>query len=630
MTDFKALGVDNKLVEALTKMGINAPTPVQAGAIPPALEGQDILASAQTGTGKTIAYLLPLLTHLTNNPTSTALVLTPTRELATQVRNTVYELLGKKTTLGTALLIGGDSMFFQLKTLKARPQLIVGTPGRINDHLKRRTLDLRQTTFLVLDETDRMLDMDFSEDLEKIAKYLPEKRQTLMFSATIPNSIVRIAAQYLTNPARISIEATTVAAPKIKQSIIQTSNSEKFGHLLRELDERKESIIIFVKTKDGARILVDKLSERNHSVDTIHGDLKQRNRERVIHAFRNQRYRIMVATDIAARGLDIPHIRHVINYDLPQCSEDYVHRIGRTGRAGAEGEALSLVSPDDIRKWKAIQRLLNPGEKFEEDRVQPRRSGGGGGRGPSGGAGGFKKKFGSGGGGYSRSERSSSDRPERSGSDRPSFGRSDKPASDRPHSSDRPARPSSDRPYSDRPARTSSDRPYSDRPARASSDRPYSSDRPERSGSDRPSFDRKPASDRFSRPERSSSDRPYSSDRPERSGSDRPSFGRSDKPASDRFSRPERPSSDRPYSDRPARSGSDKPSFGRSDKPYAAKPSSDRPSFGRSDKPASERFARADRPKLTRSDSRSDKPFSGKPGFVRGGKKSPAEDIVKF
>jgi len=363
MTNFTSFGLPLFLNESLARMGITVPTPIQKEAIPSGLLGTDILASAQTGTGKTIAYLIPLITNLLKSSQSSALILAPTRELATQILEAARALLSHKTPV--ALLIGGDSMHKQISALKRNPRLIVGTPGRINDHLGRRTLRLDETRFLVLDETDRMLDMGFTEDLKKIVTHLPKERQTFMFSATLPESIKKLSSFYLTNPQHISVGSSTEPVLKIKQESLQISNTDKFPHLLKELEEREGSVIIFVKTKHGADRLAEKLTRQNHHATAIHGDLKQRKRDEVIRDFRNLKNRIMVATDVAARGLDIPHIMHVINYDLPQCPEDYIHRIGRTGRAGMEGFALSLISPEEGHKWRRIHNLIHPG-KFQE------------------------------------------------------------------------------------------------------------------------------------------------------------------------------------------------------------------------------------------------------------------------
>jgi ATP-dependent RNA helicase DeaD len=362
---FDHFALPASLFSALKEMGIHRPTPIQAATIALAIEGQDVMASAQTGTGKTLAYTIPLMVRLLASANANALILAPTRELAVQVRDVLRQLLGRRPVFNMALLIGGESMGKQFAQLKGRPRIIVGTPGRICDHLNRGSLNLKHTGFLVIDEADRMLDMGFSVQLDKIAPYLPKERQTLMFSATVPANILKLSQKYLQDPARICVDSPTKAAPKIKQEIIRTAPGEKFPNLIRELNEREGSVIIFVKTKRGADQLADKLRRQNLSADSIHGDLKQRQRDRAILHFRNSKTRIMVATDIAARGLDIPHIRHVINYDLPQCPEDYIHRIGRTARAGLEGSALCLICPDDASKWNAINRLMNPGAPKE-------------------------------------------------------------------------------------------------------------------------------------------------------------------------------------------------------------------------------------------------------------------------
>ncbi len=362
------MGLPESLVQSLQHMQFSEPTQVQAESIPLALQGRDILGSAQTGTGKTGAFGIPLVAKLLSDPNGSALVMTPTRELATQVINQLQAMLGKKSKIKSALLIGGESMPKQLAQLSNHPRVIVGTPGRINDHLKRKSLILKDTNFLVLDETDRMLDMGFSVQIEDVLKHMPAQRQTLLFSATLPESIVHIAKKYLNDPVRIAVSPPSNAAINLKQDVVRLSESEKYPSLLSQLDERNGSVIIFVKTKFGAKKMAASLAKDGHSADAIHGDLRQHKRSHVISAFRNQKYRILVATDVAARGLDIPHIEHVINYDLPQCPEDYVHRIGRTARAGAKGSALNLITPADKNKWNIIDRFLNPKSAQAQER----------------------------------------------------------------------------------------------------------------------------------------------------------------------------------------------------------------------------------------------------------------------
>ena len=324
------------------------------------MEGYDILGSAQTGTGKTGAFAIPMIAHLLACPASSALILLPTRELARQVLDAADKMLGNRQKILSALLIGGDSMIKQLQQLKKKPRIIVGTPGRINDHLRQRTLKLDETDFLVLDETDRMLDMGFGAQLEQIAKYLPAARQTLMFSATLPANIISLSRKYLNNPVRIAVGATTAPAANIRQELIKTTDAAKYGELINQLQNREGSVLVFVKTKYGAERLAQKLAKENQAADAIHGDLRQSRREKVIVGFRQRKFRVLVATDIAARGLDIPHIESVINYDLPQCPEDYIHRIGRTARAGAAGTAINLLTPKDASRWKEIYKLMNP------------------------------------------------------------------------------------------------------------------------------------------------------------------------------------------------------------------------------------------------------------------------------
>ncbi len=394
MTSFKGFGLPVVLEQSLERIGFTTPTPIQTLAIPLAMAGRDILGSAQTGTGKTGAFALPLLNKLLTSDRGSGLILTPTRELAVQVMDAMQKMMGRHL-INTALLIGGESMPKQFAQLQKRPRLIVGTPGRINDHLVRGSLILNDASFLVLDETDRMLDMGFGIQIDKILKYLPRVRQTLMFSATLPHNIIKMSEKYLNNPERISVGSTTTPLDKIQQEVIHTSDSDKYNQLLKQLDERKGSIIVFVKTKRGAERMAERLRKQNFSADAIHGNLQQRKREKVIDGFRNKNYRILVATDIAARGLDIPHIEHVINYNLPQCPEDYIHRIGRTARAGAEGSAICFISPDEASIWRDIQKLINPGANDDSQRNhhrQRRNSGNNNGNHNNGDGNGFKKR----------------------------------------------------------------------------------------------------------------------------------------------------------------------------------------------------------------------------------------------
>ncbi|MDR1665973.1 MAG: DEAD/DEAH box helicase [Puniceicoccales bacterium] len=366
MKNFSRFGLPESLVEALAKGHIKIPTPIQERSLPPAMEGKDLLASSQTGTGKTLAFLLPLISRLSGRWEEQALILTPTRELAIQIRDHLLPLLGPEISLRWALLIGGEPMGPQRIQLKRRPSLILGTPGRILDHLGRRTLVLDRVVSFVLDEMDRMLDMGFSEQIEDIVAGIPRDRQTFMFSATMSPDIIRQAQKYLRDPVRIAVESVTKPVQRIEQSVLHTEASNKFDSLMNELDQRQGSILIFVKTKMGAEKLAHRLLRNRQDAEALHGDLRQRQRDRIVRTFRDQKRRILVATDIAARGLDIPHIRHVINYDLPQKPEDYIHRIGRTARAGAEGRALSFILPSDHRQWRTIQRFVGENDSPPE------------------------------------------------------------------------------------------------------------------------------------------------------------------------------------------------------------------------------------------------------------------------
>lgn len=377
MQCFSELKLPPQLMQSLAKMNFTTPTPIQAQAIPAALEGRDVLGSAATGTGKTGAFGIPLVNRLLTNPRGSGLILCPTRELAVQVQEQLKMMVGA-SPIKTALLIGGESMPKQLAELRLRPRIIVGTPGRINDHLERGSLMLHDANFLVLDETDRMLDMGFGPQIEKIFKFLPILRQTLMFSATLPDNIVKISHRYMRDPVRVSAGEHSKPATKLTQENIHVTDDTKYDHLLEQLGKREGSVIIFVKTKYGTEKLAKRLRQAKHSADAIHGDLRQNQRDRVIQAFRDMKHRILVATDIAARGLDIPHIEHVINYDLPQVAEDYIHRIGRTARNEAEGAAVNLIAPADHEKWQAITKLLDPEaykKMMEEVRANKRSAG---------------------------------------------------------------------------------------------------------------------------------------------------------------------------------------------------------------------------------------------------------------
>ncbi len=365
--NFSDLNIENKLKRSIELAEFKTPTPIQSQSIPISLEGKDVLGTAQTGTGKTLAFTIPMLNKLLKDKQAMALIICPTRELATQVMETVLKLNVREIGIGNALLIGGESMQKQLRQLKKGARIIVGTPGRINDHIERKSLNLSRVNYLVLDETDRMLDMGFTPQIEIILKFIPKDHQTLLFSATLPENILKISRKYLNNPERVSVGSLSTPIEKIKQETFQITADKKYHELINQLVERSGSILVFVKTKHGADKIVKRLKYDGHKADAIHGNLRQSKRDRVIRGFRNGNSRILIATDVAARGLDIPVIKHVINYDLPQVPEDYIHRIGRTGRAGKDGSALTFLTNNDRGMWRSIQKLIDPNFKVKEE-----------------------------------------------------------------------------------------------------------------------------------------------------------------------------------------------------------------------------------------------------------------------
>ncbi len=371
MQKFSDLSISLLVLDAIKKLKLIKPTPIQKISIPLALEGNDILGTAQTGTGKTYAFGIPLINHLTLDKDSYAIILTPTRELALQVSSALKDLTSMKNIIDTAVIIGGDSIQKQLKQLK-KARLVVGTPGRIHDHIRRKSLKLSKFNFLVLDETDRMLDMGFVDEIKSIIEKLPS-HQTLLFSATLPKKISDIAKNFMTNPQRVNVGEENTPLTNIKQEIKNVNQKEKFEYLKLELLEINGSVVLFVKTKRSADKIAIKLRKDKFNAEAIHGDLRQSKREKVILKFRKNRFQILVATDVAARGLDIPHIEHVINYDIPQNPEDYIHRIGRTARAGAKGRALTFLTDGDKKNWNAIGKLINPNAPAPKSKLDSRR-----------------------------------------------------------------------------------------------------------------------------------------------------------------------------------------------------------------------------------------------------------------
>lgn len=352
---FNELPISSSLLKSIEGLGYKKPTPIQAKAIPAALTNRDILANAQTGTGKTAAFCIPVLSKLEKSQRP-ALILVPTREIAVQITDFLNKLTKNSHSIRLALLIGGASMGQQIKSLKSNPNIIIATPGRLTDHLRRGTVSLFKTGILILDEADRMLDMGFAAQLNEILRFLPAQRQTMLFSATYPHDIQKLASKYLKDPVQISVGAVSKPIEIIRQSMIETTNANKNSILMNELSSRDGSILVFARTKHRTNNLAKKLTQSGYKVDRIHGGRNQNQRLAALEGFKTGKVRILVATDLAARGIDIPHIRHVINYDLPKCTEDYVHRIGRTARAGASGNALSLVVPEEKGQWKEISK----------------------------------------------------------------------------------------------------------------------------------------------------------------------------------------------------------------------------------------------------------------------------------
>lgn len=358
VANFQNFALHEPILDALEALKFETPTPIQAESLPHTLAGKDLIGCAQTGTGKTAAFLIPLLMKLLEDEEAQALVLAPTRELALQIQGVAHDLAQRIEGFRSVLIIGGVSMFPQKKDLARRPALIVGTPGRIVDHLRQGTIDFSNVRSLVLDEADRMLDMGFAPQLRAIRDELPKERQTMLFSATMPVDILKLAQQYLKDPARVTIGEVSKPVERIEQVVIPASQVGKNDALLDELNKEQGSALIFMRTKRRADRLARFLNEYGHKVALIHGDRSQRQREEAIERFREGDTRILVATDIASRGIDIPEIQLVVNFDLPDCPEDYVHRIGRTARAGKEGKAILFVTPEDRAEWNDLQKFL--------------------------------------------------------------------------------------------------------------------------------------------------------------------------------------------------------------------------------------------------------------------------------
>ena len=358
---FRELGLSEPLLRALDELGYEKPTPIQAASIDPLMAGKDILGQAQTGTGKTGAFALPLLNKIDPNTNSPQiLVLAPTRELAVQVAEAFASYAKFMKGMHVLPIYGGQSMQQQLNSLKRGPQIIVGTPGRVMDHMRRGTLKLDTLKAMVLDEADEMLKMGFIDDIEWILEHTPKERQLALFSATMPEQIKRVANKYLNNPVHVKIATTTTTVETIEQRFVQVSQHNKLEALVRVLEvEKTEGIIIFVRTRNSCVELAEKLEARGYASSPLHGDMNQQARERAVDQLKRGQLDIIIATDVAARGLDVERIGHVVNYDIPYDTEAYVHRIGRTGRAGRTGMAILFVTHREMRMLRTIERATN-------------------------------------------------------------------------------------------------------------------------------------------------------------------------------------------------------------------------------------------------------------------------------
>ncbi|MHC3033407.1 DEAD/DEAH box helicase [Acinetobacter nosocomialis] len=590
---FAEFSLHETLQQALEGLGFTTPTPVQEQSIPAALEGKDLLVSSQTGSGKTAAFLLPTLNNLAGQETfvpfkermkavtqPNILVISPTRELAQQVSQDAIAFVRHMKGVRIAAIMGGMPFAKQIQQLKGA-QVVVATPGRLLDLVNRRQIKLDQVDALIVDEADRMLDLGFSEDLEAISELAANRKQTLMFSATFADRIIRLAACMMKDPMRIAIETGHSTNTDITQTLHWTDGFEHKKKLLTHWlsDENLDQAVVFASTQEDTDMLAEELAEAGHSVVALHGAMPQTVRNRRLRSIREGRAKILVATDVAARGLDVPTISHVINFGLPMKHEDYVHRIGRTGRAGRTGQAITLATYRERGKIRALEEYLEARLSVSEieglePSPPPARSGrDGGGRGRGGNGGRDGRRGGGFGGGRRFEGESNFKRREGGRDDRPRRSFDDKPRGDRPFGGeDRPRREFN----SDRPRREGG---FEDRPKRSfgGEDRPrreFTSDRPRREGG----FE--------DRPKRSfgGEDRPrreFNSDRPRREGgfNDKPRFDSNDDNRGNRVDY--KPRRENGFGDRPQRS------FGGEDRPRREGGFGDRPkrSFGGEDRP---------------------------------------------
>lgn len=358
-SSFHTLGLSEAILQDLAAAGFSSPTPIQEQAVPPALAGRDVIGCAQTGTGKTAAFVIPMVERLAALPKGQpqALILAPTRELALQTLTTI-EKLGRSRRVSATVIVGGADMQAQVRGLRQRPEILIATPGRLLDHMWNGTISLTSIKMLVLDEADRMLDMGFAPQINQILDALPEERQTLLFSATLPTDLARLVQASVNNPVRVMVAPSATTAEGVTQAIHYISHAEKPDLLLSLLGADKDTALVFTRTKHRADRLGRMLGSAGHRVAVLHGDRSLSQRRAALEGFRRGSFRVLVATDIAARGIDVANIGHVINFDLPNCPEDYVHRIGRTARMKTTGRATSFVTGEDRQQLRDIEGLL--------------------------------------------------------------------------------------------------------------------------------------------------------------------------------------------------------------------------------------------------------------------------------
>ncbi len=355
-TSFDGLGIAPRILEILDKLKFVSPTPIQQKAIPVAIAGQDVMGIAQTGTGKTLAFGIPLLQKVAAS-NSKALILAPTRELALQINDSLKKV-AKPLNIRTSVVIGGVHPRAQQRELAAKPDVVIGTPGRIMDMILRKVYNPSMTDIVVLDEADRMMDMGFAPQIKKILNAVPDQRQTMLFSATMPAEIIALATSYMKLPIRVEVAPAGSTVAKITQELFFVKHHDKIKLLESLLTEHKGSVLIFIRTKFGAKKLAESIRGFGHTATEIHSNRSLNQRVQALDGFKVGKFRVLVATDIAARGIDVTHIEVVINYDIPEAPDDYVHRIGRTGRAGKAGHAITLATPDQRRDVQDIERLI--------------------------------------------------------------------------------------------------------------------------------------------------------------------------------------------------------------------------------------------------------------------------------